>query len=346
MNNKEYYSLLETNLESLLSDPKFDNYKKQLFAWRLSASFKRTYDEAYLWNRALYLSSNGGLLLSDLNRRKLATRSLKEGAEIYEYLGGISEHYDREYALLLSSLCYDLAGYQANALCLTRRIAEYQLESNDDEVDISSDNYILQHIKQILLKNIVKATNIVRNDLNVDLGIEIFNNSISKWYDNVLNGIDNDFQDSIYRSYKYYLNAFNLPIAHLMFLLKTRLNIYLERSIWVNLRKNEIIRNNSTWTKYIKLLTHDNYTNNRVKDVDTRISKFEFWTSQLRAIEKGLLEVDDNFIIQMPTSTGKTFIKFVILRERFFYFGSYFLNIVAILIETRYYITIIQPFFA
>ena len=308
MNNTEYYSLLETNLESLLSDYKFDNYKKQVFAWRLSASFRRTYDEAYLWNRALYLSSNGGLLLSDPDRRKLAIRSLKEAAEVYEYLGGISEQYDCEYALLLSSLCYDLAGYQANALCLTRRIAEYQLESADDEVDVSSDNYILQHIKQILLKNIVKAKNTVRNDLNVDLGIEIFNNSISKWYDNVLNGIENDFQDSVYHSYKYYLNAFNLPISHLLFLLRARINIYLERSIWVNLRKTEAIRNSPVWTKYIKLLTHDVYANNRVKDVEKRISKFELWVSQLRAVEKGLLESDENFVIQMPTSTGKTFI--------------------------------------
>jgi len=308
MNSTEYSLLLETNLKSLLSDPKFDNYKKQIFAWRLSASFKRTYDEAYLWNRALYLSSNGGLLLSDPNRRKLAIRSLKEAAEIYEYLGRISEQYDCEYALLLSSLCYDLAGYQANALCLTRRIAEYQLESAHDEVDVSSDNYILQHIKQILLKNIVKAKNTVRNDLNVDLGIEIFNNSISKWYDNVLNGIENDFQDSVYHSYKYYLNAFNLPISHLLFLLRARINIYLERSIWVNLRKTEAIRNSPVWTKYIKLLTHDVYANNRVKDVGKRISKFELWVSQLRAVEKGLLESDENFVIQMPTSTGKTFI--------------------------------------
>jgi len=308
MNSEQFYSLLEKNLESILDDPKFDNYRKQIFAWRLSASFKRTYDEAYLWNRALYLSSNGGLLLSDPARRKLAIKTLTASAEIYEYLGRISEYYDRQYAILLSSLCYDLAGYQANALCLTRRITEYQLESGDSEIGVSTDNYVLQHVKQILLKNIVKAKEILRSDLNVDLGIEIFNNSISKWYDNVLDGIDTDFHEAVYRSYKYYLNAFNLPISHLMFLLKTRLDIYRERSVWANLRKTEAIKNSLVWTKYIKLLTHDTYANNRIKDVEKRVSKFEFWLSQLRAIEKGLLESDENFVIQMPTSAGKTFI--------------------------------------
>lgn len=308
MNKTEYLSLLEENLQQILVDPKFDNYRKQISAWRLSASFNRTYDESYLWNRALYLSTNGSILINDSANRKLAMRSLRESAEIYEYLSSISERYDREYALILASLCYDIAGYQANALCLTRRVEDYQFESTDEKVDTSSDNYILQHIKFILLKNIVKAKANIVSDLNIDLGIKLFNNFISKWYDNVLTGADNDFFDSVKNSYEYYLNASNLPVSHLLFLLTVRLKLYLERSIWVNLRKNETIKDNSTWTKYIRLLTHDNYTNNRVKDTDTRISKFEFWTSQLRALEKGVLEIDDNFVIQMPTSAGKTFI--------------------------------------
>src|SRR5205085_2033072 len=34
----------------------------------------------------------------------------------------------------------------------------------------------------------------------------------------------------------------------------------------------------------------------------------EFWTSQLKALRSDILTSDDSFIVQMPTSAGKTFI--------------------------------------
>lgn len=58
----------------------------------------------------------------------------------------------------------------------------------------------------------------------------------------------------------------------------------------------------------MKLLAYDYYSNNSIKKIKERKSTFEFWTSQLRAIEGGLIDLDENFVIQMPTSTGKTFI--------------------------------------
>ncbi len=308
MEKEEFLKSIAKNLRDILNDYRFNNYKNQIFAWRLSAEFKRKYDEGYLWNRALYLSSNGGILLSELFEKKLATRSLKESAEIYEYLSNISEIYDKEYAIILSALCYDIAGYQANALCLIKSIKDYKFESYDEKVETSSDNYIIYHIRQILSKNIFKARKDIDNTLNTDLGIKLFNNSIFNWYDNILNGTENKFLEEIKNVYKYYLNSSNLPISHLLFLLKTRVEIYLERSIWKNLLQDEVIRNNPVWKKYIKLLTNDIYDGNIIKDIDKRISKFEFWISQLRAIEKGILNTDKNFVIQMPTSAGKTFI--------------------------------------
>jgi replicative superfamily II helicase len=62
------------------------------------------------------------------------------------------------------------------------------------------------------------------------------------------------------------------------------------------------------WKKYVRLLAYDYYEKHTVKLIESRNSVFEFWTSQLRAIENGLLTKDENFVVQMPTSSGKTFI--------------------------------------
>jgi len=65
---------------------------------------------------------------------------------------------------------------------------------------------------------------------------------------------------------------------------------------------------NSTWEKYLKLLSMDVYGIGRIKSEAERTSIFEFWKSQLKAINDGIISTDKNFVIQMPTSAGKTLI--------------------------------------
>ncbi|MBW4888909.1 DEAD/DEAH box helicase [Mucilaginibacter sp. HMF5004] len=308
MTTAEYIQSLEGGLEQILQDPKFNNHRNQLSAWKLSAAFSRSYDERYLWNRALFLSTNGCQLMLHGDNVRLATRSLRESALIYENLFHISEVYDKEFALMLSALCYDLAGYQANAVCLIKKVETYQFITDDQQVETSSDNYILQHFRQILLKNIPLANNLINRNLDNDPGIRLFNDAALQWYQQVLTGIDTDFLGQMDKVYHYYLNAFNIPISQLIFLLKTRLKLYVERSIWYNLNNIAHINQHPTWTKYIKLLTNNIYDGRRIKNLERRLSKFEFWTSQLRAVQKGVLDSDESFVIQMPTSAGKTFI--------------------------------------
>ncbi|WP_419699837.1 DEAD/DEAH box helicase [Mucilaginibacter sp. NFX135] len=308
MNASDYFEDLENGLNQILDDPKFLNHSNQLAAWKLSTAFKRSYDESYLWNRALFLSSNGCQILLHGHNTRLAINSLKESAIIYENLFYISDKYDREFALMLSALCYDLAGYQANAVCLVRKITEYQFESEDDQVYTGSDNYILTHIRQVLLKNIVKAKSLIDRQLEVDLGLLLFNRAMAKWYDQVLQGTENDFLDEFDKVYRFYLNAYNIPVTQLLFLLRTRIGLYLDRSVWQNLSGVDHIKGNAVWNKYIRLLANDVYDGRGIKSVDKRLSKFEFWTSQLRAVQKGVLSTDESYVIQMPTSAGKTFI--------------------------------------
>ncbi len=103
MNKEEYLSLLEEDILTILQDRKFNNNKKQIFAWKLNASFQRTYDEQYLWNRCLNLSSNACIVLQNDINNKHALKALKECGEIYEYLSYITEYFDRSHILILSA---------------------------------------------------------------------------------------------------------------------------------------------------------------------------------------------------------------------------------------------------
>lgn len=308
MEREQYIVAIQRKLEGTLSDYRFNNFKKQIVAWKLSADFTRSYSEEYLWNRAIFLSTSACILILEDTNRRLAIQALKESAEIFESLSSIGENYDKDYCLILSSLCYDLSGYQANSYCLVKSLTSYRFISTDYKLDLSSDNYVLHHIRLILLKNISKAKSAISYQFQHDYGIQLVNKALLSWYESILSGQVNNFYEQIAVAYNYFIKSPNAPIAHLLFLLKTRLKTYIERSLWSNLEKYVEVRKNPIWMKYVKLLTNDIYDHSEIKEIDKRISKFEFWTSQLRALQKGLLESEGNFVVQMPTSAGKTFI--------------------------------------
>jgi helicase len=306
MDQQKYIQAVEERLSSTLNEYRFNNYKKQLAARKLSVAFNASYNEAYLWNRALFLSTNAAVLVRENGNRKLALQSFKESAEIYENLSVAGEEYDRSYCLILSSLCYDLAGYQANAYCLIKQLESLNLISQEEDLKLESDNYIFSQINLLLRKNIFLARQNLRT--NNDIGESLTTTALSNWYEHILNGTNTPFQENIDNAYKYYLNAGNIYLSHVLFLIRCRFSLYIERSIWEILNGIEGISQSPIWSKYVKLLSHDFYDGNDFKENGKRISKFEFWVSQIRAIEKGLFTEESNFVIQMPTSAGKTFI--------------------------------------
>jgi len=312
MNKEEYILELENDINDLLQDYRLNNYKNQAFAWKLNAKFNRTFKEEYLWNRALFLSTNSCILLQEKRNTKIALKGLYESAEIFEYLSElpeIAEKYDKDYLLILSALCYELSGYQANAYCVTSRINNYNLTTKDSGINLTIDNHLVEQIRLILLKKIPYAYHTNHNErLENELSFQLVKQALDKWYNYILKLKEDGYQSEINNAYKYFLFSGNTYLSHLLFLLKTRMLLFDNRNIWNRLSNNENVRNNHYWKKYAKLLAHDYYSNNSIKDIQERKSIFEFWTSQLRAIEKGLLELDENFVVQMPTSAGKTFI--------------------------------------
>lgn len=310
MDKQTFLEYISAEVDTLLKETQLANYKNQVFAWRLNAEFQRNYKSDYLWNRAIFLATNCALLLQNNGNSKLVTGGLKNAAEIFEYLSElteITEHYDPDYILLLSAMCYDLAGYQANAYCIATKIGEFSLVDNSGHRDLSSDNYIVWQITNILLKKLPLAQAAV-NDASVDEGILLFNDALHKWFENIFKLENTNYLESFELVYKHYLNKKNVFISHLLFLLQARIAVYNNRSLWLTVKGTGDIATNQVWRKYIKLLAYDYYNSHAIKDIEDRKSIFELWTSQLRALEHGLLDLDENFVVQMPTSAGKTFI--------------------------------------
>ncbi|PHN01118.1 DEAD/DEAH box helicase [Flavilitoribacter nigricans] len=325
MTRSEYFESIENSLIQTLDGTKFDNHTKQMFAWRIGARFNRSYDEEFIWQRALYLSSNACRLFQVDLTSDIALKALKTSAEIYEYLSAISEKFDKDFCYILSALCYDIAGYQANALCMMRSFLErnqnkfYSINPGGESINssLNDENYILFHVQLILLKQIpfafltYKRSSSLENDdvtKNEDLlGIYLFDKAIYSWYENILKGAESSFNDHIRDAYRYYLYKGNVFVSQILQLLSCRFDKYNERSIWKTLSPHST-SNSYVWSKYIKLLSNDFYRRFKIKSPKDRRSTFEFWVSQMNAFQQGILLDQESFIIQMPTSAGKTFI--------------------------------------
>ena len=325
MDKSDYLQEKEKELRNILErDTKLISYTNQIFAKKIKAVFEERYDENYLWRHALYLSSKGSILLEENFQNTIGIESLKRAAEIYESLYYVSQKYDKAYSLILSSLCYDLSGYQANAQCLIDKLvkesqAYYSLEKIDKEYEVISEyeNKILKTIQLFLQKKIFLLSREIGNFyvgnskvLSSHYRFAFKDYQIAAQYLStfILTGKrDKDFLESITNSYKGILYSGNVLLSHIIGLFKTRVILLEERSIW-NVMNNQGKLPNPIWEKYLKLLSMDVYDIDKIKSEKERTSIFEFWKSQLKAINEGVISTNKNFIIQMPTSTGKTLI--------------------------------------
>jgi superfamily II DNA/RNA helicase len=315
----DFINKAKRDIDNLISSPKLVNFKNQAFAWKLNSRFKRTFDEQYLWSQALFLSTNSCLILHEDRLCQTAINGLSESAEIYESLSKLTDTqstYDKEHFLFLSALCYDLAGYQANAYCIASSLSEYELATTDTDIDLAVDNLVISQILLILTRRIPLAASKLEQKIQFDdFGYNLFKTAMSKWYKYILKQDYSDYVADINKTYIYYLQKGNVYLSHFLFLLKERMSMIEDRGIWSILKKNEKIQNNYQWRKYVRLLSFDYYADNKIKIIEDRKSIFEFWTSQLRALERNVINSNENYVVQMPTSTGKTFIsELMILR--------------------------------
>lgn len=318
---KEQYILKKiTELKQIIDDEKLKNYFYQLNALKLGAQLKKTYIESYLWRNALILSSSScKILLEEFNAT--ANTAMHYAAQIYELLSIVSEDYDKEYCRLLSAFCYDISGYQANALCLIKTLYLFE----ETEYKVEKENFLLKLLQLFSLRKLYQINEEVLNVNNVgeyeetDISLaNIFKNisnfflAYSDYSIESINQFDSEVLNAIRKIYCIFLDNGNVTMSHLLFLFLAKYNKLKERSIIHNLSKFDKL-NNLQWLRYAKVLSRNLYNKNRIINKESRISTIEYWKSQLNAIESGVITNNENYVIQMPTSAGKTFVAEMII---------------------------------
>ena len=329
ISKSEYLKSKEIELNDIISSKKLINFLNQTYSKKNGAEFDKTYSESYLWRYSLYISSRSSYLLQYDKNNETALLSLKMAAEIYENLYYVSNEYDRGYSLLLSSLCYDLSGYQANAKCLIdeleKELSYYSLRMDDKLNNL--ENLFLKTIQLFIQKKIYLLDDKLNQLKTIDL------TSLPSYYENFLNHYitllknlidfifegDEDLIETIkfnsQNAYKSILYSGNVLMSHLMHLFNVRLEIFFEKNIWTNMNRYIDIYH-PLWNKFIKLKTKDYYSKVEIKDKEKRQSIIEFWNSQLNALNVNIIgenQNNENYIIKMPTSAGKTFISEILL---------------------------------
>ena len=313
MTKSEFIDKKIEKLKKIDKDYYYNNFSKQLLAYKLHADIIKTYKLDYLWKKILIVISSSCFVLKENLESKIALKSIYRVANILENISEIEEHsnqFDLDYLRLLSAICYDVSGYQANAFCIAKKMHDYELRTNS-EINLNEDNIIINLFINVLLKKIPTIRQIVIRELkkqNLSEEFEQLLFGFKAWSNQILNLDEDDnilsyFEDA----YSLYLHTGNVYISQLILLFLIRIRMYKNRSICLKLK--DLTTKNSIWSKYVKLLSNDYYEDyNKIKDIDDKKSIFEFWTSQIRALDDGLLTKDESFVVQMPTSAGKTFI--------------------------------------
>ena len=319
---------LTTSISQILSSRTLINYRSQLNAKRLGARISVNLDEVEIWTSLTSLISHSSVLarINHSDDDILIIDAYKYAAQYLEYLSSVSTELDKEYLKIISAFCYDIAGYQANAQCIIRQISIYELTTEVDEEfcghsnSLSTTNKLLTVIRLFLEKRIGAIEGVQfeqRSSWKNKLS-----NSLRALTQNILKGEPTDFFAKLEDSY---VDSFNTGdyISNLMIsLLLVRAQKYSARSIWTNILTGE--RSTSViWQRYLRLKANHTYENGKLVPVQNRVSRFELWESQLAAIRSGILESNESFVVQMPTSAGKTFIcELVILDAITRNFGS------------------------
>lgn len=302
----DYINKKEKQVGELFNSSFFKNQYGQIFSKKMGGEFKETYSESTIWGYALFLSSASAKVLK-YKESPVCVQGLKIAAELFETFSLMSEAYDKEYAKILSALCYDLSGFQANSACIVQSL-EYRIEENE-LLDSSLNN--LFSLVTLLLKRQLQAINssvikIMGDSENSEMEY-LWGKAINDFSKFQLTGAKGDFYKDLAYAKELALDIRDATLTTVLTLLEYKMNISSQRTTWTVLE--EFIKvSPEVWEPYLKMLATSPYSGNKLLSHEVRLSHSEFWKSQINAIDKGVLEDNRGFIIQMPTSAGKTLI--------------------------------------
>ena len=143
MNKQEYLTYTLDRLEELRNDQNFTNNLYQVRARAIQEEYVPeqsitgfTFQPKRIWHYCNYIfSESSRLLLESMGDKDTLLRQVKVVAQAFEFLAKFADENDRQILILNSAMCYHIAGYQANAACLTKFI-----ENERNEPDMQKDS--------------------------------------------------------------------------------------------------------------------------------------------------------------------------------------------------------------
>ncbi len=235
------------------------------------------------------------------------SKAARDFALLWEALAKLEESTTRETALLNAAVNYELAGYQANAMCiakgLMRNNSSIELPPMMKMSAIFLQRRFLQ-LRELAKKVQVEPPNNGRLSASLleAMALALAGNAFSLALQFFLMG-DMSFLEKSIEVFKNSGELFaSLGLVeeyNLVGSIRSLLPVMKRRTTWTLL--SHFGPNQPRWQRYLKLLARGIGTN-----VYTARSISELWPSQITALEHGLLSSTANKIIKMPTSAGKT----------------------------------------
>lgn len=336
MDRQEHLATSYKRIEALTTEGLFLNNLSQVRARAIQEELLSgaveigfTFDAKQVWKYCDYIFSEGALLLREgTGDRQILFNWIRTAAQTFEFLSKFADETDKEILLLNSAMCYHIAGYQANARCLTNLVEKNHLpdqigKSEDNNPDAILTGFFRHALVNFLKRDVAKlqtttaqavpaisnlqemiTKGIAEQNLSVTEMFNVtahayFQKSLADFVQFCLHGDPETFAatyKSLQKSYEYFQKIGEVTLGTITSELRTVLDLFNERSTWSNISKyaHELL-DDRVWQVYLRNMAFEK-------------SIVEFWSSQLKAIESGLLLSNDSFIVQMPTSAGKTLI--------------------------------------
>jgi superfamily II DNA/RNA helicase len=273
---------------------------------------------AYRWTYiAPRMVRNASAALIDLQQVALSTPTeipsfsaeALRYANVWESLAGLGEGTTRRTALLNAAASFDLAGYEANAVCLARRLVPRAPELADISADVTGLASLFLQRMFLYVSNAAPiahaepdATEMAIEDLYLAAGGALLADGLRVATHGFLAGNYgrlSNAAEQLKQAEEAYAEIGAASEANLARLLRSLLPVMWQRSTWTYLA--ELHPTRPAWRRYLKLLARGSG-----KRILTSSSVSELWPSQVTALQAGLLDAQSSKIIRMPTSAGKT----------------------------------------
>jgi helicase len=320
-------------LRQTASDPGFDNQRNQLRSKallnRLSPDMVSTIDYTYKTERlirnGIFILQNAIRLLESGAELSTLMENLRRTAEIFEYLSSLREGASSNTSAMMAAALYQLAGYEANSLCLAQSIESPVLPR---EIDAHSATDLLERWVKLALERrftrLMFETQALENDIQRSQAQFIESLEKGDAHSDALVGLaeaelvtrmflsfsifamrgENTSFESIFQNADDLIELLTRTGQSSQFfavrLFEAFTRMLGKRSLWTILRDQ--INVDPVWHRYATLSGRGRAPNL----LDAR-GTIELWQSQRMALEAGLLRAHSSgLVIRMPTSAGKT----------------------------------------